>query len=285
MTDRSKRRLHYDGIMSYLDNTHRKAVKLSGDLGQDPQQYYGFKKFERMLSQLRDSKLFWIDFMTLDSLLNYPCDGYSPIIDFQGRMPFPLMFVDFDKSIEYRFMDARDKESRYRVGGLLFSKEPAFEGNEELKITAFDPSGTLISTMQRGVYPGTDEVCLSVGEGTVHEDHGIVTMNLATNEFYKVYPRVSPKEFNDFSRTGRSVHEVADLEKISYEIVDDDNMDAIKLANLSANTLRYINAQNVIIQERRRRTRQRRTQLKKKGKRGRVERVSRLIDVELKPFY
>ena len=211
------------------------------------------------LRALREAKVFYIDSMTLDSLLNepYSLEEFSPDII---HIPFPNMFFEFESGLKYRNLEG-ETEGDFWVNGLLYSelsKSPIMRrfievvGEGQLLQEGFSVSsfGNYYNARPGGPF---DTITFCEGgrdfmiEKKRHDKEGY-----EVHHFELSSQTLSNLTFDE--------NDNAIFTPTSFELLDDDNLDIFKMANLVVNLIDYINSENVEIipRNRERRPKQRR---------------------------
>ncbi len=184
--------------------------------------------FEKLKNE---AKVILIDEMTLDSLLNHPYSNEC----FKGelKLPFHDVFFEFSNPLEYRTWDWG---SVYDLGGFLFyyldtdkEKGPQKPNSqkERFSMILFDDGG----------YCGDARISLS-------ETDGLFTFSECDHELRAYHYLYKPLKRRLFCLNRQSYVEAETLENIPDDVVN-----IFKLANLSINTINYINAQNITIKK------------------------------------
>lgn len=275
-----RRELTYDVVSGVFNNILRAAgnPSISEDI------IRGTRTVQRILNE---AKIFWIDEMTLDSLVNQPCffEGFD---NFEFKFPFPAMFFDFGSHMEYRYLENRDKETGLMIGGALV--------NDTQRIGPWDKVTNERGISVRGYetergFPIVRTTFIEGKSFFISEyiaDRDAMRAGRATGVGYNYY-LLNPdkKSFVKVDLKPNEIHGPVSLDdvedrigpELDFQIRDDDCLDAFKIANLIVNTIDYVNAQNVVVRE------QRRTREEKiRVGRGRDRHLER-IRVELKPYY
>jgi hypothetical protein len=259
-----ERNLHYDGLVNSLENIinlTNQRIRLGISI---PDNMKGeLESANILLKKLKDeAKVFWIDELTLESLLNEPYQ----ITDFskpEYKLPFPVMFIDFEKSIPYRFLEKRDEDSKERVGGLFLSelkKDFMFNklnydkeitpGNFALSAFRDDGDNYFVNLYNVGDSVMIREVCSKDTEIPISRKY---IFSIKERKLIRCVEKVTEKEKQEIIRENKDIPDWAfDYQEVDYKMQDDDCLDAFKLANMSINTIDYINARNIVVRERRR---------------------------------
>ncbi len=207
-----------------------------------------------------ETKVILIDEMTLDSLVNEPYSDKS----FCGeiKLPFPDIFFEFGKPLKYYYMV---NPVTFDLGAVLLFKP--YEGGSG---KAFYPEEEFPKELI-----GSDEE--EITESTSPIPHECNPENLfdivlleekgyrgrAEIHFSETNPYITFDEFDSdgnhyvyaYDAKLRSIIPIHDLEpgksiKVGYvKEMGDEELNTLKLANLSVNLINYINAQNVKIKK------------------------------------
>lgn len=264
ISPRATRKLHYDSIVNFYSK-----LALQNPSNPVPR---------HMLNTLTDAKLFWIDAMVLDSLMNEPCSWNA--LRFGEKFPFPTMFFEFEVNPPYEGL-FEEFGSPKTLDGLCLDTILIPEGTKGVGIKAFSAKGDFFAIFSHSYLSGNSRIT------EYNTDiHGRTLLD--TREFFLIdgklfrgTPLLSDEErmqvytnvMND------SPEDYFELEKLEFALQDDDSLNAFKLANLSMNLIDYINAQNVVLRKKGRK----RKEVRRVGK-GKHKQVEKRR-VPLKPFY
>lgn len=205
---------------------------------------YKEKELIEPLKMLKnEAKVILIDEMTLDSLANEPYSDES----FYGevKLPFPHTFFEFGRPLKYTELLRREA---FDLGAILFS-ESTEEENETNKEEISEPICQL-----RYLPKNLFDIFLfnengSRGKAQIH--------------FSETSPFIAFQEFDSegkqhlymYNAKERTIIPIDDLVsgkdfKVGYlKKMGDEELNPLKLANLSVNIINYINAQNITIKK------------------------------------
>lgn len=272
-----EKRLHYDCIISLFEKSIEMVEKCRSAGTPIPKNIKNRIESDKiMLKSLRDVKIFWIDELTLESLLNEPYQ-VAGFLKEEYKTPFSQMFIDFEKGLEYRFLEKREESTKNKIGGITFFVN---EYNN-FAINAFrnDGEGPLISMW----YTHTNAAPMIISEKQFNKEGSASEMRnylfkIQEKKIFRPTVKVPPEKL--IKMRGSPLEDFLEIgSPINYQMVDDDCLDAFKLTNFSINIIDYINTANVVIRERKR-FRKERFRIGV-GKDRHLEKRK----VELKPYY
>ncbi len=233
---------------------------------------------QEVLRVLNESKIFWIDEMTLDSLINHPC-SVEDFERFEFRLPFPVMFFDLSTPIDYRFLEDRVKDTGFKIGGLLVNDTRGGYMNDRTRERGISVRGYRADSGVPAVKTTfLEERPFYIIEYPLKNVEGGLSCDL---NYYVLYPherRLAKVNLGPEDTYHLSQEEIENRIEFArdFHIQDDDCLDAFKIVNLAVNTINYVNAQNIVIREQRRTTR-RRVRTRRTRRRN--------VEVELRPYY
>jgi len=210
----------------------------------DPTTYReGLKEGRRILANLESqAKVFFIDAMTLDSLVN--CN-YKLLENDPGltKLPFPHMFFEFESVFEYRRKDDGPKD-KFKLNGFLFSpldrRTVSANVRELIPDDRWDMQGfSIFSFGDRGD---------GLADGPYHMAHFFDdSKELFVNEFLPISAYHSYMINLDIHP---SVEEFERLQKEDPRLFasvfeEGDFIDQKKMPNLIINLIDYIKAENI----------------------------------------
>src|SRR3989344_1282544 len=118
--DRDSRELTYDRFTEWLKDQKRDRERCNKPFPSSIEEVVqGRIKLLNFLE--KESKVFWIDELTLESLLNEPFQ-LTNLQDSELRLPFSAMFFDLENGLDYHFLG--EEIDPVKIGGLLFSEAP-----------------------------------------------------------------------------------------------------------------------------------------------------------------
>lgn len=211
-------------------------------------------RLKKLPKTLDDAKVFYIDDLIKDSLLNSKFNFIDKDPEL-GKLPFPYMFFEFETGLEYRTLKNKIDDENF-INGLLFTplrKDLAAMGESELlfkqdrNLEGF--SVYTFGNSRKYAMPGgpiheahffknyevliVGELVSKKGEGLVNAVCHNVPIPLSDRrreEFLRKIPKDELGKYEGY-----------------YEFIEDEYLDAKKMPNLVINLIDYIRAENVIV--------------------------------------
>jgi len=205
------------------------------------------RPIEEELTILRDStKIFYIDSMTLDSLLNQPYSlkDFTPDVI---HLPYPHMFFEFERGLKHKNLEGEAEEDNFWINGLLYSKLPRSPIIDFMKRRQ---SGDLT---QNGFSVSSFGNYFNAQSGgpfdtlTYFEESRkfIIEKRRSNAKNCKVYQFDLDKQ--EITKLLLNNDDNVILSPLNLKQSEGDYIDSLKMANLAVNLVDYINAENIII--------------------------------------